>query len=71
MSTAVELPKSIELPQRLLRVTEVARLLNLSRSCIYQIMDRGELPYVKIGKSRRVRPEAVARLIDAGTIGER
>ena len=60
-----------ELPQKLLRVTEVAGWLNLSRSCVYQLMDRGEVPYVKIGKSRRVRPEAVARLIEAGTIGDR
>jgi excisionase family DNA binding protein len=60
-----------ELPQQLLRVTDVARCLNLSRSCIYQIMDRGALPYVKIGKSRRVRPEDVARLIEQGTVGDR
>lgn len=58
-----------ELPATLLRVTEVARYLNLSRSCVYQIMDRGELPYVKIGKSRRVKPDDIARLIEAGTIG--
>jgi excisionase family DNA binding protein len=60
-----------ELPEKLLRVTEVARCLSLSRSCIYQIMDRGELPYVKIGKSRRVRPEDLARLIEQATVGPR
>ena len=52
-------------------MTEVARLLNMSRSAIYQIMERGDLPYVKIGKSRRVRPEDVALLIDEGTVGQR
>jgi excisionase family DNA binding protein len=60
-----------ELPQKLLRVTKVARCLNLSRSCIYQIMDRGELSYLKIGKSRRIRPEDVARLIDSAAVGGR
>ena len=58
-----------ELPEKLRRVTEVARCLSLSRSSIYQLMDRGELPYVKIGKSRRIRPEDVARLIEQATIG--
>jgi excisionase family DNA binding protein len=66
MSTVTELPQQ---PQILMRVTEVAKQLNLSRSCVYQIMDRGELPYVKIGKSRRVKPDAVAQLIEAGTVG--
>lgn len=60
-----------DLPPHLLRVTEVARWLNLSRSSVYQLMDRGELPYVKIGKCRRVRPEEVSRLIEKGTIGQR
>ena len=60
-----------ELTKRLLRVTEVAHCLNLSRSCIYQIMDRGELPYVKLGRSRRVRPEDVARLIEQATVGQK
>jgi excisionase family DNA binding protein len=57
--------------EKLLRVTDVARWLNLSRSCIYKLMDRGELPYLKIGKSRRVRPEDVARLIEQSTVGPR
>lgn len=60
-----------DLPQKLLGVTDVARCLNLSRSCVYQIMDRGELSYLKIGKSRRIRPEDVARLIDASAIAQR
>ena len=57
-----------ELPARLLRVTEVARYLSLSRGGVYLIMERGDLPYVKIGKSRRVRPEAVAKLVEQGTV---
>jgi excisionase family DNA binding protein len=52
----------------LLRVSAVARRLSVSRSNVYQIMDRGDLPYVKIGKCRRVRPEDLARLIEEGTV---
>ena len=58
----------IEFPKKLLRVTEVAGCLTVSRSNVYSLMDRGALPYVKIGKSRRVRPEDVAKLIEQGTV---
>ncbi len=60
-----------DLPQKLLRVVEVAQWLALSRSCVYTLMDRGDLPYVRIGKSRRVRPEDVTRLIEEGTVNQR
>lgn len=53
---------------RLIRVSEVARHLSLSRSTIYQMMDRGELPYVKLRKSRRVPLEAVERLISKNLV---
>jgi excisionase family DNA binding protein len=41
------------------RVSDVARFLRLSQSSIYGLMERGELPYVKLGKSRRVPHRAV------------
>lgn len=53
---------------RLIRVSEVARHLSLSRSTIYQMMDRGELPYVKLRKSRRVPFEAVEQLISKNLV---
>ena len=53
---------------QLIRVTEVARHLSLSRSKVYPMMDRGELRYVKLGKSRRVRWPDVERLVEANTI---
>ena len=46
----------------LLRVPEVAKFLGLARSTVYQLMDRGELPYAKIGRSRRVPRRAVVGL---------
>jgi excisionase family DNA binding protein len=55
----------------LLRVTDAAQILKVSRSNIYQVMDRGDLPYVKIGKSRRIRPEDLARLIEQRTVGRK
>ncbi|MEX0678894.1 MAG: helix-turn-helix domain-containing protein [Pirellulales bacterium] len=53
---------------QLVRVTEVARHLSLSRSKIYQMMEAGDLPYVKLGKSRRVRWPDVERLVDQNTV---
>jgi excisionase family DNA binding protein len=33
--------------------------LNLSRTTIYTLMDRGDLPSLKIGRSRRITREAL------------
>jgi excisionase family DNA binding protein len=44
------------------RVTEAASFLGISRSHVYQLMDSGVLPYVKLGRSRRVPRRAVLQL---------
>lgn len=49
-------------------VPVVAKFLALSRSKVYQLMDQGRLPYVKIGKSRRIRWPDVLRLVEENTI---
>jgi excisionase family DNA binding protein len=38
----------------LIRVEEAARILSLSRSTIYQMLDSGELPSVRCGTARRI-----------------
>jgi excisionase family DNA binding protein len=38
----------------LVRVEEAARILSLSRSTIYEMMDAGELPSVRRGSARRI-----------------
>lgn len=38
----------------LLRVERVAQLLGVSRSLIYEMIGRGELPSVRVGGCRRV-----------------
>lgn len=53
----------------LLKVTEVARLLQLSRLSVYGLMDNWLLYYVKIGSSRRVEMSAIKELIAAARIG--
>jgi excisionase family DNA binding protein len=49
-------------------VQEVARFLAISRSKVYQLMESGSLPYVKLGKSRRVRWPDVIKLVEQHTI---
>ena len=46
----------------LLTVREVADFLRISRSRLYELMDRGELIYLKLGRSRRIPRRAVIEL---------
>ena len=60
------------LPQaeRLLTVGDVARHLAISRSKLYSTMDSGQLPYIKLGKSRRIRWSDVRKLVERNRIGD-
>ncbi len=51
MSNAVEDIGAV----RLLRAGEVARILSISRSLAYKLIQRNQIPAVKIGQCRRVR----------------
>ena len=41
---------------KLLKATEVANLLNISRAFVYQLMSQEKLSFIKIGNAIRVRP---------------
>jgi excisionase family DNA binding protein len=45
-----------------------AETLCISRATVYALMERGDLAYVKIGRSRRVKESDVLDLIDRSTI---
>ena len=47
---------SIERGARLLRLSEVADRLALSRSMCWKLVATGELPSIRIGRACRVRP---------------
>jgi excisionase family DNA binding protein len=53
----------------LVRVADVAKHLNLSRSKVYLMMETGELPFVKFGKSRRIRWPDVLTLVEKNMVG--
>jgi excisionase family DNA binding protein len=44
------------------RVSHAAKFLGISRTKIYELMDEGVLPYVLIGRSRRLPIRAVEEL---------
>jgi excisionase family DNA binding protein len=54
----------------LLKATDVAEILKISRAMAYTLMQRGEIPTVRIGKPRRVRPEDLILYIKNNTYQE-
>jgi excisionase family DNA binding protein len=47
----------------LLNAHEVAQILHISRSYVYQILRRGDLPSIRLGNALRVRPEELQAYI--------
>lgn len=43
---------------------EAGKHLGISRAAVYRLMADGSLPSVKIGRSRRVRHEAIVEFLD-------
>lgn len=48
----------------LLTISEAAGLLNLGRSLVYQLVMRGQIESIKIGRARRVPAPALERFIE-------
>lgn len=53
----------------LLRVNECCRFLGISRSLVYELMDAGKIPFVKIGRSRRVPRQALKEFAASHFVG--
>ena len=53
----------------LLRVIEAARMLSLSRTKVYEMAERGEIPVVRIGSAVRVPRRKLLEWIEAQTMG--
>ncbi len=67
MSLATMSPPALH-PDGLRSVPFVANYLSVSRSKVYQMMDAGDLSYVKLGKSRRIPWAAVLKLVEESTV---
>ena len=48
---------------RLLRAADVAKILGISKSFAYQLMRRGQITSVRIGRSIRVRTEDLENFV--------
>ncbi|MDA8047455.1 MAG: helix-turn-helix domain-containing protein [Actinomycetota bacterium] len=48
----------------LLTPAEVAELLSVSRTTVYELLNRGLLPSIKLGSCRRIPIDGVRQLID-------
>ena len=51
----------------LLKAKDVAEILQISHAMAYTLMQRGEIPTVRIGKVRRVRPDDLIKYIESNT----
>lgn len=49
---------------KLLRVSEVMACLGISRATVYDLIAKGQIPSVKIGRSRRVPRKALKSMIE-------
>lgn len=54
---------------KLLTVHDVATILNVSRSHAYVLMQSGQIPAVRLGRSVRVRPKDLEEYIQANIHG--
>jgi len=63
----MELHDSVLRVNTLLKAKDVAEILQVSRAMAYNLMQRGEIPTVRIGKARRVRPEDLIKYIESNT----
>ena len=51
----------------LLKAKDLAEILQISRAMVHNLMLRGEIPTVRIGKCRRVQPEDLIKYIEINT----
>jgi excisionase family DNA binding protein len=60
------LQRDLPVEKLLLTLPEVSRVLAISRSKLYDLLNSGNLPSVYIGKSRRVRISDVQAFVNGG-----
>ncbi|MCD6577840.1 MAG: helix-turn-helix domain-containing protein [Anaerolineaceae bacterium] len=61
---------SIYEDKRLLKAVDVADILNISRSLAYRLLQRGEIPAIRINQSVRVQPRDLQQFIEENRTGK-
>ena len=54
----------------LLKASEVARILNISRSLVYNLIQTGKIPHIRINQSVRVRQDDLNTFIEGNRTDE-
>ena len=44
-------------------VEEAARIFRISRSHAYSLIEKGDIPYIKLGKCKRITVEGIAQIL--------
>ena len=68
MMTETHSTKNQDKLPHLLTASDVANILGLGRSTVYQLLQRGELPCIRFGRSVRVHPDDLEKFIWTNTI---
>ncbi|HUY32856.1 MAG TPA: helix-turn-helix domain-containing protein [Pirellulales bacterium] len=55
--------------ERLVDILTAAEHMSVSRSTVYELMETGQLKWVKIGRARRIPIQAIRDLVAANTKG--
>jgi excisionase family DNA binding protein len=55
---------SIHEDNRLLKATEVARILNISKSLVYRLIHTGKIPSIRINQAVRIHNDDLNRFIE-------
>jgi excisionase family DNA binding protein len=56
-------PSTPDVPHLLLTIQEVAAILRCGRTCVYDLIGRGELPAIKVGRLTRIPASALRDLV--------
>ena len=59
---------TIQETDQLLKVVDVAKILNISRSLVYNLIHTGKIPYIRINQAVRVHTDDLNRFIEGNRI---
>ena len=54
--------------QKLLKAADAAKILNISKSMMYQMMQRSDIPTVQLGRSVRIEIEDLEKFVADNTV---
>lgn len=63
-------PGSVQADDQLLTIHEACAYLKLARQTIYNMVNRGDIPYLKAGKALRFRKSALDAWLEQSAAGD-